>query len=37
MDLRKTWGGGVLGLKATHAKEAKERAIENEQIKKSGL
>jgi len=37
VDLRKTWGGGLLGLKATHAKEAKEKAIENEQIKKSGL
>jgi len=37
VDLRKTWGGGVLGLKATHQKEAKEKAIENEQIKKSGL
>jgi len=37
VDLRKTWGGGLLGLKAQHQKEAKEKAIENEQIKKSGL
>jgi large subunit ribosomal protein L7Ae len=37
VDLRKTWGGGVLGLKANHQKEAREKAIESEQIKKSGL
>jgi len=37
VDLRKTWGGGSLGLKAQHQKEAKEKAIESEQIKKSGL
>jgi large subunit ribosomal protein L7Ae len=37
VDLRKTWGGGALGLKATHSKEAKERALENEAVKKAGL
>jgi len=37
VDLKKTWGGGLLGLKATHQKEAKEKAIENETIKKAGL
>jgi large subunit ribosomal protein L7Ae len=37
VDHRKTWGGGLLGLKATHQKDAKEKAIESEQIKKSGL
>jgi len=36
-DLRKTWGGGHLGLKASHQKEAKEKAIEHETIKKAGL
>jgi len=36
-DLRKVWGGGGLGLKSTHQREAKEKAIETEQIKKSGL
>jgi len=34
VDLRKNWGGGSLGIKATHLKDAKEKAIENEQIKK---
>jgi len=37
VDLRKTWGGGLLGLKATHQKDAREKAIETEAIKKSGL
>jgi len=36
-DLKKTWGGGHLGLKATHQKEHKEKALENETIKKAGL
>jgi len=36
-DLKKSWGGGLLGLKATHQKEAKEKALENETIKKAGL
>jgi len=36
-DLKKTWGGGHLGLKATAQKEKKEKAIENETIKKAGL
>jgi len=37
VDLKKQWGGGLLGLKATHQKEAKERALEKETIKKAGL
>jgi len=37
VDLKKTWGGGHLGLKSTHLKEAKEKALENETIKKAGL
>jgi len=36
-DLKKSWGGGLLGLKATHQKDAKEKALENETIKKAGL
>jgi len=37
VNLRKEWGGGILGHKSRLAKEAKEKAIEAEQIKKSGL
>lgn len=35
--LRKQWGGGLLGHKSNVAKEAKERAIAKEQLKKSAL
>jgi len=35
--LRREWGGGLLGHKSQQAKEAKERAIKAEQIKKSAL
>jgi large subunit ribosomal protein L7Ae len=35
--LRREWGGGLLGHKSQMAKEAKERAIKAEQIKKSAL
>jgi len=37
VDLKKHWGGGLLGLKAQHQKDAKEKALENEAIKKTGL
>jgi len=37
VDLRKNWGGGVLGHKANLAKEVKLKAIEAEQIKKSAM
>jgi len=35
--LRREWGGGILGHKARLAKEAKEKAIETEQLKKTAL
>ena len=35
--LRREWGGGILGHKSQLAKEAKEKAIEAEQIKKAAL
>lgn len=35
--LRREWGGGLLGHKSQQAKEAKDRAIKAEQIKKSAL
>jgi len=36
-NLRREWGGGLLGHKSRLAKEAKEKAIEREQVKKSAL
>jgi len=36
-NLLRNWGGGLLGHKSRLAKEAKERAIEAEQIKKAAL
>ena len=36
-DLRRTWGGGVLGTKSQHAEDIKKRAVEAEQLKKAGL
>lgn len=36
-DLRKTWGGGILGLKSQHKIEAQAQAIKEEQIKKANL
>jgi large subunit ribosomal protein L7Ae len=35
--IRKEWGGGLLGHKSRLAKDAKEKAIEDEQIKKAAL
>ena len=37
VNLRREWGGGILGHKARLAQEAKQKAIESEQIKKSAL
>jgi large subunit ribosomal protein L7Ae len=37
VTLRREWGGGLLGHKAKLAAEAKQKAIETEQIKKSAL
>jgi large subunit ribosomal protein L7Ae len=36
-NLRREWGGGLLGHKSRLAKEAKEKAIQAEQIKKAAL
>ena len=36
-DLRKKWGGGIMGQKSTHVTEKKEKAIAMEQAKKLGL
>jgi large subunit ribosomal protein L7Ae len=35
--LRREWGGGILGHKARLAQDAKEKAIETEQLKKTAL
>jgi large subunit ribosomal protein L7Ae len=35
--LRKTWGGGVLGVKSQHKEDKKKKAIEAEALKKAGL
>jgi len=36
-ELRRTMGGGKLGTKSQHVRDARERAIANENVKKSGL
>ena len=36
-DLKKTWGGGILGSKSQHRVEAQAQAIKEEQIKKANL
>ncbi|KAL4462769.1 hypothetical protein ABPG72_015024 [Tetrahymena utriculariae] len=36
-ELRKTWGGGILGQKSQHKVEAHANAIKEEQIKKANL
>lgn len=36
-ELRKTWGGGILGIKSQHKVEAQANAIKEEQIKKANL
>jgi hypothetical protein len=36
-ELRRTWGGGQIGIKAEHRQEAKAKAIELENLKKAGL
>jgi len=37
VSLRREWGGGLLGHKSRQAQEAKQRAIEAEQLKKAAL
>lgn len=36
-ELRKTWGGGILGIKSQHREEAHRKALEREQLKKAKL
>lgn len=36
-ELRRRWGGGILGLKSRHVQEKKEKSIAREQAKKLGL
>jgi len=36
-DIRRVWGGGKLGIKSQHVRDARERAIAAENVKKSGL
>jgi large subunit ribosomal protein L7Ae len=35
--VKRTWGGGVLGLKSQHVEDRKKRVIEAEALKKAGL
>jgi len=35
-DLKKTWGGGLIGMKSQHEKEVHEKAVEKETLKKTG-
>lgn len=37
VDLRKQWGGNKLGIKSQHHKEKREKALEQEQLKKANL
>ncbi len=36
-EIRKTWGGNMLGIKSQHAEDIKKKAIEAEQLKKAGM
>jgi len=36
-DLRKKWGGGILGIKSQHQKDLHQAAIEKEALKKANL
>lgn len=36
-ELRRTWGGNVLGIKSQHVEEKKRKAVEAEALKKAGL
>ena len=36
-DLRKTWGGGHVGLKSQHQKDLRIKALEREALKKAGI
>merc|ERR1712166_941334 len=36
-DVRKKWGGGIMGIKSQHVMQRREKAIQAEQAKKLGL
>ena len=36
-EMRRTWGGGKLGIKSQHVRDARDRAVAAEQVKKAGL
>lgn len=36
-QLRKEWGGGIVGVKSEHQKEKKAKALEKEALKKAGM
>jgi large subunit ribosomal protein L7Ae len=36
-DIRKKWGGGIMGIKSQHVMQRRERALQAEQAKKLGL
>jgi len=36
-DIRRTWGGGIMGIKSKHVMERRERALQKELEKKIGL
>merc|ERR1711982_285933 len=36
-DVRKRWGGGIMGIKSQHVMQRREKAIQAEQAKKLGL
>ena len=36
-DLRKTWGGGHVGIKSQHQKDLRVKALEREALKKAGI
>jgi len=37
MDLKRKWGGGIMGLKSQHVTRARQALIEKEKMKKAGL
>merc|ERR1719235_905905 len=36
-DIRKKWGGGIMGIKSQHVMQRREKALQAEQAKKLGL
>jgi len=36
-DVRRKWGGGIMGIKSQHVTQRREKAIQAEQAKKLGL